>query len=297
MTGWASLHRSILGSNIFANEKLLKVFIWCLMKATHADFIQLVGRQQVHLKPGQFVTGRSKAGSELNMPPSTAWDYLRILDDMETITISSNNKFSIVTVVNWEVYQVNNKKTDNKSTTDKQQINTNNNSNNINNNNKEQLDDISEGEDDVKKDKIEEHLDLRYGHNDINYKIALHLREQVLDVNPKCRVPKPEPKHMQKWADEIRKMMQYDKVTKEEMHQAIKFIYSDNFWDTVIQSPSGLRRNWNTISGQMIRSNKNRTSNVSNQKSKFAAFDKQEIDFEELERLEQENIDKMLREG
>ena len=274
---------------------MLKVFIWCLLKATHTDYTQLVGRQKVLLKPGQFVTGRPSAGAELNMPPSTAWEYLKLLEENETINIKSNNKFSIVTVVNWEFYQIGDKNSDNKSdnisTADQQQIDTNNNNNNVNNSNNNIIS-SEEGEEEELKE------ELRYGVDDINYKIALYLREQVFNVNPKNRrLPKPEPKHMQKWADEIRKLIQIDKMTKEDIHKVIKFVFSNSFWDTVIQSPSGLRKNWDTIYGQMMKSNSSRTSSAGSHNtkpSKIVNFKQPEIDYEELERKEQEHLNKML---
>ena len=123
--GWIKLHREILDKAIFHNEKLLKVFVWCTLKATHEEYDQLVGRQIVHLKPGQFVTGRHKASEELRLKPSTAWDYLKVLESNNTINIKSDNKFSIVTIVNWALYQSvdsysdneTNSSHDNKSTT------------------------------------------------------------------------------------------------------------------------------------------------------------------------------------
>lgn len=129
MAGWIKLYRKILESTVFDNEKLLKVWIWCLLKATHDEYEQLVGRQIVNLQKGQFVTGRNAASKELKMTPSTTWDYLKILERNRNIDIKSNNKYSIVTIVNWELYQSENDnsdiKTDIKSTTNQQQINTN----------------------------------------------------------------------------------------------------------------------------------------------------------------------------
>ncbi|HIA6871830.1 TPA: DnaD domain protein, partial [Staphylococcus aureus] len=45
MTGWIKLHRKLLDSPIFQNEKLFKVFAYCLMKASHKEHTQLVGRR------------------------------------------------------------------------------------------------------------------------------------------------------------------------------------------------------------------------------------------------------------
>ena len=136
---------------IFQNEKLLKVFIWCLLKASHSEHEQLIGRQKVTLQPGQFPMGRHKAAAELNMSPSTAWSYLKLLKANNTIDIKSNNKFSVVTVVNWGLYQTEDNKPDsksdsiydNKKTTNRQQIDTNkNDKNDKNEKNKELVNDL-----------------------------------------------------------------------------------------------------------------------------------------------------------
>lgn len=131
--GWIKLHRCLKDKAIFDNEKLLKVFIWCLLKATHKPHEQLVGRQKVLLQSGQFVTGRNKAGAELGMPPSTTWEYLKLLESNSSINIKSNNKFSVVTVENWGLYQSeeenSDNRTDSKSTSNRHQIDTNKNEN------------------------------------------------------------------------------------------------------------------------------------------------------------------------
>ena len=140
MTGWIKLHRKLLDSPIFQNEKLFKVFAYCLMKASHKEHTQLVGRRVVHLQKGQFVFGRKRASEELRLKESTVRDYVKLLEKLGTIDIKSDNKFSVITVINWAVYQndeeisdskndkkptTNQHQMDNKSTTNQQQINTN----------------------------------------------------------------------------------------------------------------------------------------------------------------------------
>lgn len=51
MEGWIKLHRKLISSNVFDNEKVLKVWIWCLMKATHKEEKPIIGTQIVRLKP------------------------------------------------------------------------------------------------------------------------------------------------------------------------------------------------------------------------------------------------------
>lgn len=140
MQGWIMLHRKLLTSELFRNEKLLKVFIYCLLKATHAEHEQVVGRQKIRLSPGQFVFGRKKAAADLEMKESTIRDYIKVLQSHSTILVKPTNKFSVITIANWELYQQNEDSTDikhdSKRTTKGQQINTN---NNVKNDKKENI--------------------------------------------------------------------------------------------------------------------------------------------------------------
>jgi DnaD/phage-associated family protein len=130
MDGWIKLHRKLLDNPIFQNEKLLKVFIWCLLKASHKEHETMVGLQTVTLKPGQFVYGRTKASEFLKIKPSTLNDCMEALKFREIIDIKTNNKYSLVTVVNWELYQSDEIESDNKATTKRQQSDTNKNDKN-----------------------------------------------------------------------------------------------------------------------------------------------------------------------
>lgn len=127
--GYVKLARCIMQKPIFHNEKLLKVWIWCLLKASHKEHEQLIGLQKIKLQPGQFVTGRYAGAKELKMNPSTFWKYLLWLSGNQSLDIQSNNKFSLVTLINWELYQIepqkSNSKNDSKMTTKEQQRDTN----------------------------------------------------------------------------------------------------------------------------------------------------------------------------
>ena len=104
---WIKLYRKILKSPIWDNEKALKIWIWCLVKATHEDRVQLVGQQEVILQKGQFIFGRKKASEELKMTESMVYRYMKVLENLQMLYIKPNNKFSIVTIEKWEDYQVN----------------------------------------------------------------------------------------------------------------------------------------------------------------------------------------------
>lgn len=140
---WIKLYRKLLKSPIFDNEKALKVWVWCLLKATHVEREQLVGRQTVQLKKGEFIFGRKKASQELKMKEKTLYDYMKLLENLQMLVIKSNNKFSIVSIEKWENYQDKKINSDNKRTTDEQQMNTN---KNVNNNIYKEITDFTQNE-------------------------------------------------------------------------------------------------------------------------------------------------------
>ena len=57
------------------------------------------------------------------MKPSTVYLYMKLLENNNNITIKPNNKFSVVTIVNWELYQTEEENVSSKLTTKQQQIN------------------------------------------------------------------------------------------------------------------------------------------------------------------------------
>lgn len=150
--GYIKVSRELLGSRIFGNEKLLKVWMWCLLKAAHKEHEQMIGMQKVLLRPGQFVFGRKKAAFELGFAESTVWRLMKQLKTDNSLDIKTNNKYSVITLINWGFYQgteenadskadnkINNRWTaneqqvNNRWTTDEQQMDTNKNEKNVKN--------------------------------------------------------------------------------------------------------------------------------------------------------------------
>lgn len=104
MNGYIKLHRKILDNGVFSNAELLKVFIWCLIKANHNKTPKKV--YGVKLNQGQFITGRASACEELNIKPSTVYNRLLRLQEYGYIKLESTNKYTVVSVSNYSKYQV-----------------------------------------------------------------------------------------------------------------------------------------------------------------------------------------------
>lgn len=124
--GWIKLHRKIEDSIIFSNEKGLKIWIWCLLRAGHKQKSVFLGRSKITLLPGQFVTGSNTMEEELNLGKSTIWYWLRILEKEGQVGIKTTNKYSVITIPNWAKYQ----EVGNKEEADGKQMGTNKNDKN-----------------------------------------------------------------------------------------------------------------------------------------------------------------------
>ena len=134
MEGWIKLYRKLIENPIFLKPELLQLFIYCLLKANHETQRIIFNGQEIEIKPGQFITGREVMGRDLKQNPITTYKRLKVLENLQILNIKSNNKFSVVTVVNWGLYQSEemkrNSKRNNKGTTKEQQGNTNKNDKN-----------------------------------------------------------------------------------------------------------------------------------------------------------------------
>jgi len=135
--GYIKLYRKTVDNTIIRNPQLLQFWVWCLLKATHKEIEIHVGKQIVKLNPGQFIFGRKAAAAELFSTEMKIRGCLKSLQNSQNISSKSNheidqkvttkitNKFTILTICNWELYQndeeednqLNNQQTTNKQPT------------------------------------------------------------------------------------------------------------------------------------------------------------------------------------
>ena len=118
--GYIKLWRKSKDSTIFAHEGLWKLWCLCLMKANHRGAeVSVPGiLKPVRLQPGQFITGRNslhydyhqghlKKKYRCKAAPSviTIYRWLIQLENMQLLNIKAYNKYSIITISNWNQYQ------------------------------------------------------------------------------------------------------------------------------------------------------------------------------------------------
>jgi hypothetical protein len=222
--------------------ELLRLWLICLTEATHKEHQQLVGQQMVILQPGQFVTGRFDLAAMYNgglsdeqqISPLTAWRWLQKLERYEFLNINSNNKFSVVSILNWDIYQKpeqqNEQQLNNKRTTTEQQLNTNNNDNNKN----------------IKRSSRQKRV---FDDDSVELIISRYLFDKIRTINPGAKEP-----NFQKWADHVRLMIEQDKRTVDEIREVLKWLYTETegFWRTVILSTDNLRSKFDAINTKRL---------------------------------------------
>ena len=209
--GWIKLHRKILQNPILSDPYFLKLWIYCLLKASHQDGQQLVGNQLVEIKRGQFVTGRKALYRDFNndikpskqISESTLWRMLFTLENAQMLNIKKTNKYSIVTVTNWITYQQNEQ--------------------------------ITKTNKSVKKTS-------RSNFSDLDMENAKLLYRYMKENNPKAKKP-----NFEKWANVFRLIRERDKRTDQEVKHLIQWTQRDDFWKSNILSPIKLRKHWDSL--------------------------------------------------
>ena len=104
MQGYIKLYRKLMDSPIWSDPHYLKLWIYCLLKATHKERKVIIGNKTVTLYPGQFITGRKTLADDLNegMKPkqqlseSTWWRYLKNLEEWGIFKTKKTNKYSVL---------------------------------------------------------------------------------------------------------------------------------------------------------------------------------------------------------
>lgn len=127
--GYVALHRKILDWEWFKDNNMFKLFVYLVLKANHED----QRWNGVVIKRGQLVTGRLKLSQETGISQRTLRTCINRLKSTSELSVKTTNKFSLITIVNYDLYQDNRpaKRPATRHSTD-QQPTTNNNDNNVN---------------------------------------------------------------------------------------------------------------------------------------------------------------------
>lgn len=104
--GWVKLHRKMLDNPIIMKDaEHLAVWMYLLLNATHAEYPALFKGKKIILQPGQLITGCISIGNQLSISESKVRRTLNDFICDGQIDRQTSNKNSLITVLNWDLYQ------------------------------------------------------------------------------------------------------------------------------------------------------------------------------------------------
>lgn len=128
--GYVPLWRKTEDSAVFRNAELLQLWILLLIRTTHKPYVASVptgiGFTDVSLQPGDVLFGRYEFAKRLRCPPGSIPKRIQKLISLGNITTKSNTHYSIISIINWDIYAeaLNNKKQPRKQAGNKQETHT-----------------------------------------------------------------------------------------------------------------------------------------------------------------------------
>lgn len=246
MDGWVALYRKTMEKPIWhdstAEQKVILVVL--LMMANHKEKQWEWQGRPYKAKPGQFVTSINSIVEKCGKGVShqNVRTALKRFEKYGFLTNESTKQNRLITIVNWGVYQdfenQANKTTNSQLTDDQQsansQLTTN---NNVNNATMKQNNKTSSSKRKVR----------MYDIDSIFYQLAEKLFKQICQ-NQEIKEP-----DLNRWADDIRKMIEIDKRTEDQVSRMIDWSQSSSFWSSNILSAAKLREKYDTMKAQANR--------------------------------------------
>lgn len=263
MDNYIKLSRELMEWEWYGNINTCRLFIHMLLKANWKDCRfegKTIGR-------GSFISSVGKLSEETALTERevrTAITHLKLTGEL---TSKSTNKYTVFTVVNYDLYQSCDKQND-KQETSKRQTN----------------DKLTTTIEERKERKEENNIvatppgpepaTVAFPADSFEIRCVDMLIDSCLKSFPNSKVPGTLTEK-QKWAVEIDRMKRLDGRTEEEILQALNYASADPFWQTNIRSANKLREKFETLIVQSRKRGKAKD---------FNNFHQNQYNFEELER-------------
>jgi hypothetical protein len=231
MQGWIKLHRKLINKAIWktSTPEQKVILITLLMMASHVENEWEWQGKKFTCQPGQFVTSlksiADNAGQGITI--QNVRTALVRFEKYDFLTNQSTKTGRLITIVNWGLYQnndeVTNKDTNKDLTKHQQRPNK----------------DLTP----IKNDKNDKNDKKNlYDENSIEFRLANYLFELIKKNNPNHKKP-----NLQKWADDMDKILRIDKRPAKEVKLVIEFTQKDSFWKSNVLSVTKLRDKYDQL--------------------------------------------------
>ena len=226
--GWIKLHRSLLNWEWYDDIPAKTLFLHLLLTVNFESNLW----HGVTIERGSTITGRFELAKQTGLTPQQVRTALTKLKSTSNLTIKSTNKFTIISICNFEKYQ------------DQSTSKITSNPPNEQPTNNQQITTLKE-EEEYKNEKKKEETPTRkcsYAEDSQEYILSKLLLDNIRTLNGRFKNP-----DLQKWSAEIDKMIRLDHRTVAEIKTLILWVSQDNFWRGNILSTSKLREKFDQL--------------------------------------------------
>ena len=107
--GWVKIHRKLLENPISSKPEYFSVWVHLLLMANHKPTSFIWNCKKQELKEGQLLTGLKALSRETGVSQGTLYRILKYLEREGQIKMQTTTKYTVITILNWEKYQENEK--------------------------------------------------------------------------------------------------------------------------------------------------------------------------------------------
>ena len=101
MQGWIKMHRKIMEWEWYTDPNTARLFLHLILSANH----KAGSYKGIDIDRGQLITGRNKLSERTGISVRSIRTCLSRLEDTGEISIKPTNKYSLITICNYETYQ------------------------------------------------------------------------------------------------------------------------------------------------------------------------------------------------
>ncbi len=104
--GWIAISRDIDRHWIWLDARRFQMWVQMILWAQYQDGDVSIGNKSIRLRRGQFVTTLKVLAGYMRCSKQTVLTFLRVLESSQMIKREKNAKYTIITIVNYDKYQL-----------------------------------------------------------------------------------------------------------------------------------------------------------------------------------------------
>jgi hypothetical protein len=243
MKGWVKVHRK-LSEKVFYRKDSEKVHLWIhlLICANRDEREELLGGKLIKCNSGQFTTGRKQLSEATGINESKIERILTYFEKIEQqIEQQKTSTNRLISILNWSEYQSTEQQSEqqvnNDRTTSEQRVNT-----------LKEVKEVKEIKNNreyknilLSKIDIFDFPELKFEYLEIALSFQELFRANLTEAKASTATVE---KAKGSWIDDIRMMVEIDKVKIEDLREIFKFLKKDQFWKQNILSTKKLREKY-----------------------------------------------------